>query len=147
MGMNLDGGGTSRRRRKHKGFSDINVTPMVDVMLVLLIIFMVTAPMLTAGVSVDLPEASAKPVAGNDEPLSVSLKTGGKIYVQNTEVRLEELAPKLQAILGEKKETRIFVRGDKSLDYGQVMSVVSTIANAGFVKVALITTEPGVKTR
>ena len=142
MGASLGGGGSNRRYRR-KGFNDINITPMVDVMLVLLIIFMVTAPMLTAGVSVDLPESAASPLQGQDEPIAVSIKADGSIYIQQTKVALEELAPKLKAILGEKIETRIFVRGDRALDYGRVMQVFGTIAQAGFTKVALITADVG----
>src|SRR4051812_28528578 len=122
MGMNVGGGHQSRSRYSgQKRFSEINVTPFVDVMLVLLIIFMVTAPMLTAGVQVDLPDSNASPLAGQDEPLSVTVSNGGKIYVQKTEVKIEEIRDKLQAIAGEKKDTRIFVRGDRVVDYGRMM--------------------------
>jgi biopolymer transport protein TolR len=128
---------SSRHNREH--MADINVTPMVDVMLVLLIIFMVTAPMLTAGVSVDLPQANAKPLPGNDEPLSVSIASNGKVYVQKTEVPLKDIQTKLKAITGEKVDTRIFVRGDKSVDYGRIMQVVGEVNSAGFTKVSLVT--------
>lgn len=138
MGAQLSPGGRGRGYRKQQ-FNEINVTPFVDVMLVLLIIFMVTAPMLTAGVQVDLPDASAKPVAGTDEPLAVSVTKGGDVFIQDTKVTIDDLAAKLQAIAGEKRDTRIFVRGDTSIDYGAVMKVVSEINNAGFSKVALIT--------
>ena len=138
MGASLGGGGDSRRYRKRR-FTEINVTPFVDVMLVLLIIFMVTAPMLTAGIEVDLPESAATPISGQDEPLSVSIKTDGTIYIQKTKVGLAELGDKLIAITGEKKDTRIFVRGDKSVDYGRVMKVMGTINASGFTKVALVT--------
>jgi biopolymer transport protein TolR len=144
MGAQLGGGGSSRRSGGGRGyrrsqFSDINVTPFVDVMLVLLIIFMVTAPMLTAGVSVDLPESSAKPVGGEDEPLSVTVATGGKVYIQETEVDVQTLGAKLNAIVGEKRDTRIFVRGDKNVSYGEVMRVMGEINAAGLTKVALLT--------
>ena len=138
MGANLSRGGRGRGYRKQQ-FTEINVTPLVDVMLVLLIIFMVTAPMLTAGVTVDLPESSASPVPGQDEPLAVSIKADGSIYIQETKVELEGLRDKLQAIVGEKTETRIFVRGDKTVDYGFVMRVIGEINAAGLLKVALIT--------
>lgn len=141
MGAMLSPGGRGRGYRRQQ-FTEINVTPFVDVMLVLLIIFMVTAPMLTAGVSVDLPESSAKPVAGNDEPLSVSVTSDGKIYIQETAVEIDELGPKLSAIVGEKKDTRIFVRGDTTIDYGAVMRVIGEINAAGLSKVALITVAP-----
>ncbi len=135
-------GGSRRGRRGTRnagGFTEINVTPFVDVMLVLLIIFMVTAPMMTSGVTVDLPKAKSSALGGNDEPVSVTVKRDGSLYIQNTEVSLDELGPKLKAILGEKIETRIFVRGDTSVDYGAVMSAISEITSAGYTKVALLT--------
>jgi biopolymer transport protein TolR len=136
-------GGRGRRGRYAAGgFNEINVTPFVDVMLVLLIIFMVAAPMMTTGVTVDLPKTKATAVPGSDEPLSVTIRRDGKIYIQNTETALEDLGSKLQAILGEKKETRIFVRGDAAIDYGQVMRVIGEINGAGFSKVALLTDQP-----
>ncbi len=116
---------------------------MVDVMLVLLIIFMVAAPMMTTGVSVDLPKTSAAPINEQDEPLSVSVNSGGKIFIQKTPVTLKELQEKLIAISGQKKDTRIFVKGDRSIDYGKMMQVVTEINNAGFTKVALITDNNG----
>ncbi|NBX03957.1 MAG: biopolymer transporter ExbD [Alphaproteobacteria bacterium] len=112
---------------------------MVDVMLVLLIIFMVAAPMMTSGVNVDLPTSSASPVAGQDEPLSISITKEGDIYIQKTKVELKNLQKKLKAVTSEKKDTRIFVRGDKVVDYGRIMQVVGEINAAGFGKVALIT--------
>ncbi|MCW5700193.1 MAG: protein TolR [Rhodospirillales bacterium] len=127
------------RRQRSRPMSDINVTPMVDVMLVLLVIFMVTAPLLTAGVQVDLPETSAGAVTGLDEPLAVSVDSQGRIFVQETEVNLDGLAPRLTAIAGTNPDLRIFVRGDKGIDYGRVMSVVAAINAAGYRKVALIT--------
>ena len=141
MGASLGGGGGrgSHRRFRSRRFTDINITPMVDVMLVLLVIFMVTAPMLTAGVKVDLPDASAAALPGQDEPLSVSIKRDGSLYIQESETDFESLAAKLQAIAGEKKDTRIFVRADTGLDYGQVMKVVGEISRAGFNRVALVT--------
>lgn len=139
MGASLGGGGGRRSRRQP--FNDINVTPMVDVMLVLLIIFMVTAPMLTAGVTVDLPESKAAPLPGQDEPISVSITRDNKIYLQKTEVKLEQLGTKLRAIAGANKEARIFVRGDQAVDYGRIMSVVGEISAAGYPKIALETTE------
>ncbi|MBK8907379.1 MAG: protein TolR [Rhodospirillales bacterium] len=125
--------------------SDINVTPMIDVMLVLLVIFMMTAPLLTVGVQVDLPETSAAPVVGQDEPLAVSIDAGGQIFLQKTAVALEELAPRLAAISGGNPDLRIFVRGDKAIDYGRVMTVVGAINAAGFRKVALVTEVAGAK--
>lgn len=123
--------------------SEINVTPLVDVMLVLLIIFMVTAPLLTVGVSVDLPETAANPLPGQDEPLSVSIDKAGAVFIQDNEVELEALAPRLAAITRNKRDTRIFVRGDRGIDYGRVMQVMGTLTRAGFTKVALVTELPG----
>jgi biopolymer transport protein TolR len=140
MGASLGSGGSGRdsRRYRKQRFTEINVTPMVDVMLVLLIIFMVTAPMLTAGVQVDLPKTSASPLQGQDEPLTVSVQANGKVFIQKTPVSVEELGAKLKAIVGEKADTRIFVRGDKSVDYGRIMHVVGEINAAGLTKVALV---------
>jgi len=112
---------------------------MVDVMLVLLVIFMVAAPMMTTGVSVDLPQTKASPVAGQDEPLSISVTAQGKVFVQKQEIPLEALRDKLNAVAGQKKDTRIFVRGDRNIDYGRIMAVVGEVNAAGFSKVALIT--------
>ena len=148
MGMAGPGGGGRRNRTRNAGgFNEINVTPFVDVMLVLLIIFMVAAPMMTTGVTVDLPKTKSAAVPGNDEPLSVSVKSDGTIYIQNSEVPIEELGPKLQAILGEKTETRIFVRGDTTIDYGRVMQVIGEINGAGYGKVALLTDMSGTGTK
>lgn len=138
------GGRSSRGRgRTSGGFSEINVTPFVDVALVLLIIFMITAPMMTTGVSVDLPKTRASNLPGNDEPLAVTIRTDGKIYIQNTETPIADLGAKLKAIAGEKKDTRIFVRGDRSIDYGKVMQVIGEINGAGFTRVALLTDANG----
>lgn len=123
----------------YRPITDINVTPLVDVMLVLLIIFMITSPLLVAGIKVDLPETSAAPISGKDEPLAITLDDKGQIYLQENKIALNELIPKLKAITGEKKDTRIFVRGDKKINYGKVMEVVGAINAAGFTKVGLIT--------
>ena len=135
---------TSRRRRKNRALmSDINVTPFVDVMLVLLIIFMVTAPLLTVGVQVDLPDTKAGAVSGQDEPLAVSVDAGGQIYIQDMAVDLDTLVPRLHAITGNNPDIRIFVRGDKAINYGRVMAVMGQINAAGYRRVALIAQEPG----
>jgi len=126
-------------RNRRRPMSEINVTPMVDVMLVLLVIFMVTAPLLTVGVSVDLPKTRASAIAGEDEPLAVSINAKGDIFLQDTEIKLDGLVPRLLAITGNNPDVRIFVRGDKSIDYGRVMQVMGTINAAGFRKVALVT--------
>jgi biopolymer transport protein TolR len=118
---------------------EINMTPLVDVMLVLLIVFMIAAPLLTAGVTVDLPEADSAALPGQDEPLSVSIDAAGAVFIQDSPVTTEQLGPRLQAITGRNPEARIFVRGDRGIDYGTVMAVVSEINRAGFAKVALIT--------
>ncbi len=118
---------------------DINVTPLVDVMLVLLIVFMITAPLLTTGVAVDLPRAESSPLPGQDEPLSVTVDAGGRVFLQESEISVEQLPARLVAVTQRNKEARIFVRGDKGVDYGTIMSVVSAINRAGFAKVALLT--------
>lgn len=134
---------SGKRHSHYHPMAEINVTPMVDIMLVLLIIFMVTSPMLVAGVTVDLPETSAAPVTGQDEPLSITIDAKGNVYIQETAVKLSNLVEKLTAITGQKKDTRIFVRGDKTIDYGKVMEIVGAINAAGYTKVALITETTG----
>ncbi len=136
------GGGRTGRRRGRRQMADINVTPMVDVMLVLLIVFMVTAPLLTTGVAVDLPQAQSSPLPGQDEPLSVTVGGDGRIYLQESAIELDQLGPRLLAITERKPDTRIFVRGDKTVDYGRVMAVVSAVNQAGIGKVALLTEAP-----
>ncbi|MFO1048500.1 MAG: biopolymer transporter ExbD [Geminicoccaceae bacterium] len=131
--------GQRGRRRQRTTMVAINMTPLVDVMLVLLIVFMITAPLLSAGVSVDLPEADSAPLPGQDEPLSVSIDAKGEVFLQDTAVTVEQLGPRLQAITGRNPDARIFVRGDRQIDYGKVMAVVSAINQAGFGKVALLT--------
>ena len=138
------GAGASAGRRRHQRrpvMAEINVTPMVDVMLVLLIIFMVSAPLLTVGVPLDLPQTQAKSLDQDKEPLTVSVNVKGQVYLQNTEIPLEELVPKLKAITEARggAEERIFVRGDKQVDYGTVMKVMGRISAAGFRRVALVT--------
>jgi biopolymer transport protein TolR len=131
------------RRRTSTQMSEINVTPMVDVMLVLLVIFMVTAPLLTVGVEVDLPKTKAGEIRGQDEPLAVSIDKQGQIFVQDTQVELEGLAPLLLEISKNNQDIRIFIRGDEDIDYGSVMGVMGVLNKAGFSKVALITRNPG----
>ena len=125
--------------------SEINVTPLVDVMLVLLIVFMITAPLLTVGVPVNLPETKAKEITGEDEPLAITIDANGNIYIQETTIELERLVPRLRAITENKLDSRIFLRGDKEIDYGLVMKVMSAINTAGFSKIALVTNRPGNK--
>jgi len=133
---------TGRRRHSRKPvMAEINVTPMVDVMLVLLIIFMVSAPLLTVGVPLDLPQTQAKTLDQDKEPLTVSVNLKGQVYLQNTEISLEEVVPKLKAVTEARSgaDERIFVRGDRQVDYGTVMKVMGRISAAGFRRVALVT--------
>ena len=127
------------RNIKSKPFSEINVTPFVDVMLVLLIIFMVTAPLLTVGVQVDLPESNADSLQSDNEPLELTISKDGNIYIQETEVNIKELIPKLVAITENRLNTKIYVRGDEVINYGKVMRVLGELSGSGFSKVALIT--------
>ena len=145
--MAISGGAHSgvfgkRRHRRNPVMSEINVTPMVDVMLVLLIIFMVSAPLLTVGVPIDLPQTRASSLDQADkEPLAVSVNTDGKVFLQNTEIELEALVPKLQAIAQTRggNDERIYVRGDKTVNYGTIMKVMGRLSAAGFRRVALVT--------
>ena len=145
MAMTMNGGrsgGRLARGHDYRPMSEINVTPMVDVMLVLLIIFMVTAPLLTVGVPVDLPKTKASLIPGKDEPLVITIDGMGRVFLQETEIELEKLVPRLRAITANKENTRIFVRGDRSVFYGQIMEVMGTVNAAGFAKVALIVELP-----
>src|ERR1700681_2266643 len=131
-----------RHRRRRSVMSEINVTPMVDVMLVLLIIFMVSAPLLTVGVPIDLPQSQAKSLDQDREPLTIALNGEGKIFLQTTEMGADELVAKLKAISearGGGFDERIYVRGDRKVDYGTVMKVMGRISGAGFHRVALVT--------
>jgi biopolymer transport protein TolR len=145
MGVSLKhgqaGGGRrrSRRGKRHAPMSEINVTPMVDVMLVLLIIFMVAAPLLTVGVPIELPQASGKQLESNKEPLTVSVQANGDVFIGETKVALNEMADKLKAISKNGLDEQIFVRGDKGIDYGTVMRVMGRISAGGFKKVSLVT--------
>ena len=144
--MAISGGAHSgvfgkRRHRRNPVMAEINVTPMVDVMLVLLIIFMVSAPLLTVGVPIDLPQSQAKSIDQDKEPLTVSVNDKGQVYLQNSEIKVEELVPKLQAITQARggSDERIYVRGDKKVDYGRVAQVMSLVTGAGYKRVALVT--------
>ena len=130
--------------------SEINVTPMVDVMLVLLIIFMVSAPLLTVGVPIDLPQSQAKSLEQDKEPLTVSVTDKGQIFLQNAEISADDLIPKLEAVAQARggSEARIYVRGDKNVNYGSMMKVMGQLSAAGFHKVALVTEfEQGTKAK
>lgn len=136
-------GGTPRQSRgRHTQMSEINVTPFVDVMLVLLVIFMVTAPLLTVGVEVNLPETESRAIPGSDEPLTITVDAAGTVYLQETEITLDALIPRLRAITGENPDVRIFIRGDAAIDYGAVMQVMGVINSAGYNRVALVTASP-----
>ena len=144
MGMSLgggSGGGGRRGYRRANVMAEINVTPMVDVMLVLLIIFMVSAPLLTVGVPLDLPQTAAKSLDQDKEPLTVSVQLTGKVFLNNTEIPMNELVPKLTAITQARggMDERLFVRGDTKVDYGTVMRVMGRLSAAGFKRVALVT--------
>lgn len=134
--------GSSRGRGKYSPMSEINVTPFVDVMLVLLVVFMVTAPLLAVGVPVDLPKTDAATLEEKEEPITISIDLEGKIYIQETEVSLDDLVPRLLAISRNRATTRIYVRGDKNIDYGRVLTTMGQITAAGFTKVALISELP-----
>ena len=141
MGSAGAGGSSGRRRRggrKHKPMADINMTPFIDVMLVLLIIFMVAAPLLTTGVPLDLPQTGAQSLNLEKQPLVVSIKADGKVFLMETEITLEELVPKLQAISKTGPDERIYLRGDKSIAYGRVAEVMAVLTTAGYRKVALV---------
>jgi len=135
-------GGDGRRRGSYKPLGEINVTPFVDVMLVLLIVFMITAPLLTVGVPVDLPKTKAKSIAEAEEPLVITVNAEGTVFIQDTEVEIDKLVPRLKAITENKADTRIYLRGDKDINYGRVMEVMATVNLAGFTRVALITELP-----
>jgi len=126
------------RRSAKEPISEINVTPFVDVMLVLLIIFMVTAPLLTVGVQVDLPETSADTLPEDMEPLTLTINAKGEIFIQETKVEYEKIIAKIVAVSNNRKDTRIFVRGDKTINYGRVLEIMGMLSGSGFTKVALI---------
>jgi len=132
----------SRGSTRYRPMSEINVTPMVDVMLVLLVVFMITAPLLTVGVPVALPKTEASRIVGQDEPLVITVRADGKVYLQDTEIDMAHLIPRLNAITENHKDTRIFLRGDKAIAYGRVMAVMGSVNLAGFDRVALITELP-----
>ena len=140
--LNAGSAGGSKRRRRRPVMSDINVTPFVDVMLVLLIVFMVSAPLLTVGVPIDLPQSQAKALPQDNVPLTISVNTDGKLFLQNEPVAIDDLVTKLKAIIdarhGNPDET-IYVRGDRKVDYGTMMRIMGRISGAGYHKVALVT--------
>jgi biopolymer transport protein TolR len=143
MAMNVanSSAGGGRRGRRKAVMAEINVTPMVDVMLVLLIIFMVSAPLLTVGVPLDLPQTQAKSLDQDKNPLTLSVNLKGQVFLNDAEIALDDLVPKLKAITDARggPDERIFVRGDKKVDYGTVMRVMGRLSAAGFRRVALVT--------
>ena len=144
-GSGRRGNGASRQGA-YRPMSEINVTPLVDVMLVLLIVFMVAAPLLTVGVPVDLPKAQAPAINENKEPLVVTVNAEGKIFLQETVLETDDtLVPRLQAITHNNPEASIYVRGDRAINYGRVLEVMSMISAAGFSKVSLVAESPGSK--
>ncbi|MBB3173656.1 biopolymer transport protein TolR [Endobacter medicaginis] len=144
LGPSSGGGGRGPlgARSRYRPMADINVTPLVDVMLVLLIVFMVTAPMMTTGVNVDLPKTDATPVNSDNKPITVSIKADGSTYIGDQVVSLDELVAKLQAMSQNDPTHRIFVRGDQHIDYGKVMEVMGRITQGGFTRVALLAQQP-----
>jgi biopolymer transport protein TolR len=143
-GSSSSSSGRRSSRIRGRGVSaEINVTPLVDVMLVLLIVFMISAPLLTVGVPLDLPQSQAKSLDQDREPLTLSVNDKGQVFLQNTEIKIEELIDKLKAVAKAGVDERIYVRGDKKVDYGTVMRVMGRLSAAGFRKVALVTEVEG----
>jgi biopolymer transport protein TolR len=143
MAGGLNGNGRNGSRGRYRPLAEINVTPLVDVMLVLLIIFMVTAPLISSSVNIDLPKVSATPLNQDSEPLKVQIDAQGNVFLQDDPVQLPELVTKLQAISQDQKDRRIFLRGDKANSYERVLQVMATIIQGGFTKVALLTDPSG----
>ena len=132
----------NKRSKRYTQLSEINVTPFVDVMLVLLIVFMVTAPLLTVGIPVDLPKIKANALTDQKDPIEITVKLDGLVYLGESEVEIENLIPRLNAITDQNTEARIYVRGDRVVAYGRVMEIMSIINSAGYVKVALVAQNP-----
>ena len=140
--MNIAAAGGRTQRRRRPVMSEINVTPFVDVMLVLLIVFMVSAPLLTVGVPIDLPQSQAKALEQNNEPLTISVNNQSQIFLQNDEIKLDDLLPKLKAIIDARGGTTndlIYIRGDRTVAYGMMMRVMGRISGAGYHRIALVT--------
>ena len=142
MSLHMTARSRSEKRGRYRPMAEINVTPFVDVMLVLLIVFMVTAPLLTVGVPIDLPKTKAQALSQPEEPLVISVNAAGEIYIQESTVEIENLVPRLLAITENKPDTRIYVRGDRTINYGRIMQVMGTVNVAGFNRVALIAELP-----
>ena len=140
--MNITAAGGRAQRRRRPVMSEINVTPFVDVMLVLLIVFMVSAPLLTVGVPIDLPQSQAKALEQNNEPLTISVNNQGQVFLQNDEIKVDDLLPKLKAIIdarGGSSNDLIYIRGDRTVAYGMMMRVMGRISGAGYHRIALVT--------
>ena len=142
MAMTTGNGRGRLAASRYRPMSDINVTPLVDVMLVLLVVFMVTAPLLTVGVPVDLPQTAAPQINEPKEPTVVTVNKDGHIFIQENELPIDQLVAKLQAITGSNPDAVLYVRGDKDINYGRVLEVMSLISNAGFRKVSLVAEAP-----
>ena len=128
-----------RKKQRYTQMSEINVTPFVDVMLVLLIVFMVTSPLLTVGIKVDLPKVKATALTDIKDPIEITVKLDGEVYIGESKVEVENLIPRLNAITEQNTEARIYIRGDRVVAYGRIMEIMSIINSAGYIKVALIT--------
>ncbi len=128
-----------RKKQRYTQMSEINVTPFVDVMLVLLIVFMVTAPLLTVGIKVDLPKIKATALTDIKDPIEITVKLDGEVYIGESKVEVENLIPRLNAITEQNTEARIYIRGDRVVAYGRIMEIMSIINSSGYIKVALIT--------
>ncbi|MEM9221629.1 MAG: protein TolR [Pseudomonadota bacterium] len=133
--------GSRRRGKRYQPISEINVTPFVDVMLVLLIIFMVSAPLLTVGVPIDLPETQAKPLEGDVDPITISINADGQVFLQEDEIDIDQLVARLEAIAASGYEERLLVRGDTASQYGTIMRVMGRLNRAGFTRIGLVTVE------
>lgn len=140
ISMDTGGGGGNRRRRgkKAKPIADINMTPFIDVVLVLLIIFMVSAPMMTSGIPIELPKSAAKPMQDETKPINISVSVKGEYFVNDKKVSLEELPARLRDVAKKGEEERIYIRADKTVDYGQIMKVMGTVSAAGYKRIGLV---------
>ena len=135
-GINISSG---NGRRRWKPSAEINVTPFVDVMLVLLIVFMVSAPLLTVGIEVDLPDTEARAMTTSEEPITITVQVDGTLYLMETAIAFEELGPRLQAIAGTGSDVRIYIRADDGTDYGEVMRVMARVSASGYGNIGLVT--------
>ena len=142
MTLSTSGQKIKKRNKRYSQMSEINVTPFVDVMLVLLIVFMVTAPLLTVGIPVDLPKVKANALTDQKDPIEITVKLDGSVYLGESIVEVENLIPRLGAITDQNTEARIYVRGDRVVAYGRIMEIMSIINSAGYIKVALVTQNP-----